>query len=102
MAALPPDGHVHTEWSWDTTAGSMERSCARAVGLGLPSVAFTDHCRDKFPGLRILSGAELGEPHWHPDQVRAVLGSSPTPLGWPRPRATGPAATRTTCGDALA
>ena len=40
---LPPDGHVHTEWSWDAAAGSMERSCARAVDLGLPSIAFTEH-----------------------------------------------------------
>jgi histidinol-phosphatase (PHP family) len=116
---LPPDGHVHTEWSWDAAAGSMERSCARAVELGLPSIAFTEHadftgwliapgvrarmrqknaarigpgnsfrpppldaaaylacvqrCRDLFPGLRILSGAELGEPHWHEAQVKALL-----------------------------
>src|SRR5690349_5282895 len=40
---LPPDGHVHTEWSWDTADGSMEQSCARAVELGLPSIAFTEH-----------------------------------------------------------
>ena len=40
---LPPDGHVHTEWSWDAADGSMERSCARAVELGLPSIAFTEH-----------------------------------------------------------
>ena len=118
---LPPDGHVHTEWSWDAAAGSMERSCARAVELGLPSIAFTEHadftswvigpevstaarpqkmaqigpgdrfcpppldaagylasvqrCRDLFPGLRILSGTELGEPHWHEDQVKTVLGA---------------------------
>jgi histidinol-phosphatase (PHP family) len=119
---LPPDGHVHTEWSWDTTVGSMEQTCARAIDLGLPSIAFTDHCdftrwhldpppstpapgsrendwlrhqrdgwlvpppldvdgylatvercRDRFPSLRILTGTELGEPHWHPGPVRAVL-----------------------------
>lgn len=116
---LPPDGHVHTEWSWDAAAGSMERSCARAVALGLPSIAFTEHadytgwvidpevrarmrpenaarlrpdgrfcpppleaaaylacvqrCRELFPGLRILSGAELGEPHWHAEQVGDLL-----------------------------
>jgi histidinol-phosphatase (PHP family) len=116
---LPPDGHVHTEWSWDAAAGSMERSCARAVALGLPSIAFTEHadftgwvvdpeararmrprdaarllpdgrfrpppmdaaaylacvqrCREAFPGLRILSGTELGEPHWHEEQVKTLL-----------------------------
>ena len=40
---LPPDGHVHSEWSWDAVAGAMEQSCARAVALGLPSIAFTEH-----------------------------------------------------------
>lgn len=41
--ALPADSHVHTEWSWDAVAGSMERTCERAVALGVPAVAFTDH-----------------------------------------------------------
>ena len=99
----------------------MEQSCAHAVALGLPSIAFTEHgdftrwvidpeaaarmrprhpawigpdgrfnpppldaagylasvqrCRDRFPGLRILSGTELGEPHWHEDEVKALLGA---------------------------
>jgi histidinol-phosphatase (PHP family) len=120
MLVLPPDGHVHSEWSWDAIAGSMEQSCARAVKLGLPSIAFTEHadftrwvikprsgapmrrvragrvesdgrfspppldataylecvarCRDRYPGLHILAGAELGEPHWHEDEVKEVLG----------------------------
>jgi len=119
VLVLPPDGHVHTEWSWDAANGSMEGSCAHAVDLGLPSIAFTEHadftrwviepevavrmrsrhpdwiapdgrfspppldaaaylacvqrCRDLFPGLRILSGTELGEPHWHEDRVKGVL-----------------------------
>jgi histidinol-phosphatase (PHP family) len=110
---------VHTEWSWDAAAGSMAASCARAVELGLPSIAFTEHadftdwaidpdikarmrprnaarvgpdhrfrppplavaaylacvqhCRELYPGLRILSGTELGEPHWHAEAVQAVL-----------------------------
>lgn len=40
---LPLDGHVHTEWSWEAPGGSMERSCARALELGLPGIAFTEH-----------------------------------------------------------
>jgi histidinol-phosphatase (PHP family) len=117
---LPPDNHVHTEWSWDADAGSMEASCARAVELGLPSIAFTEHvdftrwvlaieprtgplrdtgklgadgrfdappldvegyldclqrCRDRFPELRIRSGVEFGEPHWHAEELRALLAS---------------------------
>src|SRR6266542_816962 len=115
---LPPDNHVHSEWSWDADAGSMEASCARAVELRLPSIAFTEHvdhtrwviapewrprlrhhagkvapddqfdvppldtdgyqaclerCRDRFPDLRILSGVEFGEPHWHRDQINELL-----------------------------
>jgi histidinol-phosphatase (PHP family) len=105
---LPPDSHVHTEWSWDAVNGSMERTCARARELGLPSLAFTDHadftrwpapgaagsqdgrlprpplqvtgylaglqrCRELFPDLRILSGLELGEAHWHPGPVADLL-----------------------------
>ncbi|GAA1091726.1 PHP domain-containing protein [Kitasatospora arboriphila] len=113
---LPPDSHVHSQWSWDALAGSMERSCLRAVELGLPSVAFTEHadltpwtlspgvkvpeewnpllvdsvltpppldvggyheclerCRERHPGLRILSGVELSEPHWHRARAAALL-----------------------------
>ncbi|WP_331747070.1 PHP domain-containing protein [Streptomyces sp. NBC_00853] len=115
---LPPDSHVHSQWSWDALAGSMERTCLRAVELGLPSVAFTEHadftpwtlrpgevvpevwqpllaagvltpppldlhaywnglasCRERHPGLRILSGVELSEPHWHASRVERLLGS---------------------------
>jgi histidinol-phosphatase (PHP family) len=119
---LPPDGHVHTEWSWDAVAGSMERSCERAQALGLPSIAFTEHadftdwtvgpervaelpehlrsrvaggrllppaldlagylacvdrCRSRFPGLTILTGIEVGEPHWHADRVAGLLAAGP-------------------------
>lgn len=43
-AHLPSDNHVHTQWSWDTgTGASMEGSCRRAIELGLPAVAFTEH-----------------------------------------------------------
>jgi histidinol-phosphatase (PHP family) len=113
---LPADGHVHSEWSWDAPGGSMERTCARAVELGLVSVAFTEHadftpwtllagrlppgsrgqvtpegvvvppvldvdgyleclqrCRDLYPDLRILSGVELSEPHWHTRRTAQVL-----------------------------
>lgn len=119
MTRLPPDNHVHSQFSWDTGAeASMERTCARAVEVGLPAVAFTEHvdftewgsgdnpppsggtesdpariatrervrpldvegylasvqtCRDRFPGLRILSGIEAGEPHHFAGSVAAVL-----------------------------
>jgi histidinol-phosphatase (PHP family) len=40
---LPPDNHVHSEYSWDALAGSMERTCEQAVAVGLPALAFTEH-----------------------------------------------------------
>ena len=99
--------------------GSMERTCARATGLGLPAIAFTEHldhtvwkvavdgpeARDHLTALaaadgvltppeldrsgylersrgaascsqpRILSGLELGEPHWHAEACAKVLGA---------------------------
>jgi len=75
----------------------MELSCVRALEIGLPAIAFTEHadwalvhegqhpvdiegyfdaidrCRAKFPDLRILTGVELGEPHWFPDETKRVL-----------------------------
>lgn len=97
----------------------MEKTCAYAVAIGVPAIAFTEHvdhdgwpaaqdlieghdhllpyyrdgvltpgpldldgylesiqtCRDRFPGLRIISGVELGEPHRHSQQVDALLGA---------------------------
>ncbi|CCH85652.1 Histidinol phosphate phosphatase HisJ family [Modestobacter italicus] len=41
---LPPDNHVHSEFSWDTgPRASLLRACAHAVDIGLPAVAFTEH-----------------------------------------------------------
>jgi histidinol-phosphatase (PHP family) len=79
----------------------MERSCERALELGLPAIAFTEHadwalvhegqhavdldgyfdaverCRAQFPSLKILTGVELGEPHWYPAETAAVLAAAP-------------------------
>lgn len=45
---LTADAHVHSEWSWDAatdpaSVGLMERTCARAVRIGLPALVFTEH-----------------------------------------------------------
>jgi len=162
-----PDRHLHTEWSWDAGRGDMMATCARAVELGLPALAFTEHadftawvrdpapsaatspapgaasarpaavsamragsskdpqaagtpvarsrwdwsegrlpglrwpvrvpadaarsgdldiagywesvdrCRAAFPGLRIESGVELGEPNLFPDQAARLLAHRP-------------------------
>src|SRR5215203_2247226 len=59
---LPLDGHVHSEWSWDTTDGSMQDACARAVDLGLASVAFTEHA-DPPGGWAVLASDLEDYPH---------------------------------------
>ncbi|WP_084039376.1 PHP domain-containing protein [Demequina sp. NBRC 110053] len=61
---LPADSHVHSEWSWDagsdpTSAGSMDRICARAVQIGLPAVVFTEHL-DFEDSWRVETG-DIGE-----------------------------------------
>jgi histidinol-phosphatase (PHP family) len=44
FVTLPADNHVHSEFSWDTGVNaSMEQTCRRAVAVGLPAVAFTEH-----------------------------------------------------------
>lgn len=41
---LPADQHVHSRWSWDAPhTTSMWQACSRAVELGLPALAFTEH-----------------------------------------------------------
>jgi len=43
VAVLPADGHVHSQFSWDAPHGDMHATCARAMALGLPALAFTEH-----------------------------------------------------------
>lgn len=59
-AVLPGDNHVHTRWSWDTGPSStMELACARAVELGLPGLAFTEHVDFRDWGEADAGGAGL-------------------------------------------
>ena len=44
LPELPADNHVHSQWSYDTFGRtSMVAECRRAVELGVPAVAFTEH-----------------------------------------------------------
>jgi histidinol-phosphatase (PHP family) len=62
---LPADNHVHSQWSYDTFGrASMVAECERAVELGVPAVAFTEHLdfTDYGPGDAI---AAMGvKPGW--------------------------------------
>ncbi|MFG1990677.1 PHP domain-containing protein [Actinoplanes sp. NPDC048988] len=40
-------------------------------------LAAVERCRERFPRLRILSGLEMGEPHWHAEACRRVLAAGP-------------------------
>jgi histidinol-phosphatase (PHP family) len=91
----------------------MDTTCAQALAMGLPTVAFTEHvdftplragslsekfgdlvtdgiltapeldvagylesvekCRVKYPGLRILTGMEVGQPHRHTAELADLL-----------------------------
>lgn len=98
----------------------MYHSCQRALDIGLPSIAFTEHvdlaawyiedertrrdpliapgldathhfhpptfdadgyadaidrCRHAFPDLRIVTGLEIGEPHWFAEHTAQLLAS---------------------------
>lgn len=93
------DYHVHSTCSGDGKA-SVEQMCARAVELGICEIAFTEHvdnnpediCYDKFDldsfcrqtdlaqakfgeALRIVKGAEFGEPHLYRRQLEELCDS---------------------------
>lgn len=58
---LPSDNHVHSEFSWDTGVNSsMEGACRRAVEVGLPAIAFTEHV--DFTGWGAADNPPSGEP----------------------------------------
>ena len=55
---LPADNHVHSQWSYDTFGRtSMVAECERALELGVPAVAFTEHLdfNDYGPGDAIAT-----------------------------------------------
>jgi histidinol-phosphatase (PHP family) len=69
--SLTGDGHVHTNWSWDTgvpsSNASMDSMCRRAGQIGLPALAFTEH-------LDVTSWAV--EPDDLPERLRPLIGEN--------------------------
>ena len=88
---LPADSHVHSEWSWDTggpdseAKGRMRQACERAMKIGLPAIAFTEHfdldtawattTEDLMPHQRFLLGADgiMHLPRWDVEGYLADL-----------------------------
>lgn len=66
LAGLEPDHPVAT---FSAAEGRVVPPSFDATGY-LESI---ERCRDMFPDLRILTGLELGEPHWHAEGTMRVL-----------------------------
>lgn len=66
---LPPDGHVHTEWSWDAAAGAFLRPGGSAAGT-FDRVLGSVHSLE-LGGLRLVDFvSDRAEPA---DLIRAYL-----------------------------
>jgi histidinol-phosphatase (PHP family) len=81
---LPPDDHMHSEWSWDAQAGSMEDTCRRAVEVVRDYLAETARLIEWFPRFEVLAhidypvrswpkDAKPFDPHDFEDEYRHVL-----------------------------
>jgi histidinol-phosphatase (PHP family) len=76
MTMKPTDNHVHSRWSWDTAASSsMPLACARAVEMGLPGLAFTEHV--DFTQWSQQDSAELASPAGEAVVAPARIGARP-------------------------
>ena len=65
---LDPDSHLASLASPD---GALTPPAFDAAGY----LEAIERCRHRFPDLRILSGLELGEPHWHAAATAGILGA---------------------------
>jgi len=98
---IPPDYHIHTNFSCDAKS-SMEEMCQAAVTRGLREIGFTEHydlnpvdecfdwfkvddwyteierCRCVFQStLTIRTGVEFSEPHCYPQGVQSLMEKVP-------------------------
>ena len=66
---LPAGASIDPDW----------QACLEGGTLKLPALEIEEYmasvqeCRRRYPGLTILSGVEISEPHWHPAQVAGLL-----------------------------
>lgn len=89
------DLHVHSVLSGDASS-SIQEMCARAVEMGITTLAFTEHldhnpvdmcygmfdlnrymqeiheARSRFSRLTILTGVEFAEPHLYPSELEGI------------------------------
>jgi len=96
------DYHLHTKFSFDSRQ-ELKELCDKAVHEGIQQICFTDHvelglenenqvpdfyereieieqCRNLFPKIEILSGAEIGQPHKNINYVKELLQQHPLDL----------------------
>jgi len=77
--------HVdHTEWlipAGDLAQSDHLQKFATSSGAAIAPpqfdvegyMAVIQECRDKFPDLRVITGMEMGEPHWHAEALAGLL-----------------------------
>ena len=70
---IGPDDKVPEQWRSLVNDGLLVPPPLDLAGY----LECLDRCRLRFPELRILSGVELGEPHWHRPVVDTLLEGTP-------------------------
>jgi hypothetical protein len=95
------DCHVHSQFSYDAPDGSMESSCERAVRLGVPAIAFTEHA-DYVPRAgrhgrerSVVLRRDVGLAPVSPGLCRTGAPGLPEAVGRPAKRALDRSASRT-------
>jgi histidinol-phosphatase (PHP family) len=66
---LPPSVSIDPDWKPYLHGRTVKLPRLDVQGY----LAEVEECRAHFPELRILSGVEISEPHWHQAEVRALL-----------------------------
>ncbi|TCC26227.1 PHP domain-containing protein [Kribbella sindirgiensis] len=69
---IPAGTELPSEWRTFVRGGILTPPALDLDGY-LQSL---EHCRERFPGLRIRSGVEISDPHWHLDSVQKLLAAA--------------------------